>query len=420
MVFGRSARAALAALAALTVVGAFGVTAAPAPAGATGSSRAVAGVTLGQVVGRRAPAGIGDLEAVACATTSRCWAVGAMPVSRQTASAGGATVVLARTTDGGGHWGAVRVHTNAPVELTAISCPVAHSCTSVGATSVNGIPVGAVLTTTNAGRTWVTRPAPTGSVDLVGVDCRSATDCMTLATDGTVYWAAVTTDGGRAWQREGTLPAGFGGPGGISCPRPGHCLVAGYTSVSSGKGAGAVAITGDGGATWQLATLTSGTGLLHAVACPSSTICLAAGTSSTIDTDLSPAPGALLVSSDGGATFSADSAPAGMDDGFGLACSTPARCVLVGTVWTAGHAPVPSGSVLVTDDAGRQWRRVASRFVPVGLVGVACPAPTACVAAGNDVVARIELPPPLAREGSTGTAAGTSGSASKSRHQQGR
>lgn len=347
-----------------------------------------------QVLGHPAPGGTGALEAVACATTSTCWAVGAMPVGRQTPSSGGATVVMARTTDAGARWGTVRVHTRAPVELTSISCPDRRHCTAVGATSVQGIPVGAVLTTADGGRKWSTGPAPAGSVDLAGVDCRTASACVALATDGTTYWAATTTDGGRVWQREGDLPAGFGGAGGLACPRPDLCLVAGYTAASPGKGAGAVAVTNDGGANWKVATLPAGTGLLHTVACLRAGPCLAAGTTSTTDTDLSPAPGALLASNDGGATFTADRSPAGMGDAFGLACSGPARCVMVGTVWTTGTDPVPTGSVLLTDDAGRRWRRVASRFVPVGLTGVACPTPTACVAAGNDVVARIDLPPP--------------------------
>ncbi len=376
---------------------------------ALGVPGAAAAARAAQVLGHPAPAGTGALEAVACATPSTCWAVGAMPVGRQTPSSGGATVVLARTTDAGARWGTVRVHTRAPVELTAVSCPDRRHCTAVGATSLQGLPVGAVLTTADGGRTWTPLPAPASSVDLAGVACRTALACVALATDGTTYWAATTTDGGRIWQRAGDLPAGFGGAGGLTCPRPGLCLVAGYTAVAPGKGAGAVAVSNDGGAAWKVATLPAGTGLLHTVACLRAGPCLAAGTTSTTDTDLLPAPGALLTSSDGGATFEARRSPPAMDDAFGLACTGPARCVLVGTVWTSDTDPVPTGSVLLTDDGGLHWRHVASRFVPVGLIGVACPTPTACVAAGNDVVAQVALPPPppTARTAGSGSPAST-------------
>ncbi|MHB1776773.1 MAG: WD40/YVTN/BNR-like repeat-containing protein [Acidimicrobiales bacterium] len=392
------ARTARSALSALAVV--------PALVAVVTTSVAGAATVGGSVIGQPAPKGTGDLEAVACATASTCWAVGAMPVGRQTPSAGGATVVLARTGDGGVDWSDVRLHTAAPVELSAVSCPDRRHCTAVGATSIDGLPVGAVLATADGGREWVARGRPPGSVDVVGVACRSASACVALATDGTTYWAAATTDGGRSWRRQGSLPAGFGGAGDLVCPTAGRCLVAGYTAVSPAKGAGAVALTDDGGATWRLAAVPAGTGLLHAVACPGPGRCLSAGTTSSTDTDLAPAPGTVLASTDGGDSFSAGRQPAGVDDGFGLACPTPRRCVLVGTTWTSGADAVPSGAVAVSDDGGRRWRAVPTRYVPAGLIGVACPSTTACVAAGNDVVARIALPPPAA--GSTGTGGPTS------------
>lgn len=381
----------MSALSALSVV--------PATAAVATTSAARAATDGGTAVGQLAPPGTGDLEAVACATASTCWAVGAMPVGRQTPSAGGATVVLARTGDGGVHWSDVRVHTAAPVELSAVSCPDRRHCTAVGATSIDGLPVGAVLATADGGRRWVARGRPSGSVDVVGLACRSADVCVALATDGTTYWAASTTDGGLSWQRQGSLPAGFGGVGDLVCPAPGRCLVAGYIAVSPAKGAGAVALTDDGGATWRLASVPAGTGLLHAAACPGPGRCLTAGTTSSTDTDLAPAPGAVLASTDGGSSFAAAPRPAGVDDGFDLACPVPGRCVLVGTSWTSGADAVPSGAVAVSDDGGLRWRAVATRYLPVGLIGVACPTATACVAAGNDVVARIALPPSTSQGG---------------------
>ncbi|MHB1584223.1 MAG: hypothetical protein ACYC0E_10790, partial [Acidimicrobiales bacterium] len=125
------ARTARSALSALAVV--------PALVAVVTTSVAGAATVGGSVIGQPAPKGTGDLEAVACATASTCWAVGAMPVGRQTPSAGGATVVLARTGDGGVDWSDVRLHTAAPVELSAVSCPDRRHCTAVGATSIDGL-----------------------------------------------------------------------------------------------------------------------------------------------------------------------------------------------------------------------------------------------------------------------------------------
>lgn len=336
------------------------------------------------MTGEPAPSGTGDLDSVACAN-ARCWAVGV-----PTGSA--ASVDLARTTDAGIHWSVVRVHVGAPVDLTSISCADPRHCMAVGGTTVSGQPAGAVLATADGGHTWTETAGPAGAVELLGVRCLSAAQCLVVATDGTADWSADTTDDGAVWQHQGDLPPGLASPGDIACPSAQDCMVAGYMAAGPGNGAGAIAVTTDGGGAWSLANLPSGTGLLHAVTCPTADECLAVGTTSTTDAGVAPGKAVLLESGDGGADWTALPASGAIDDAFGVRCVTADRCVVVGAVWAGTGASAPVGSVVTTEDAGQRWSSTRRRFVPVGLVAVDCATATVCVAAGDDVVARIDLP----------------------------
>jgi photosystem II stability/assembly factor-like uncharacterized protein len=278
-----------------------------------------------------------------------------------------------------------------PSTLGAISCADGMHCMAVGEES-GAAQTGAVLTTDDGGRTWRSASTPAGAVDLVGVSCSRASDCLVLATDGSSFWSATSGDGGSTWQRGGTLPAGFAGAGGVDCPTTSTCVVAGYVPTGPGHGTGAIETTADGGATWQSAAVPSGTGLLHSVACTSATECIAVGTTSTTDSDISPGTGTVLVASGTLATFTAATDPTDLDDGFGVSCPVAGACAAVGTFWTPDNPPTPVAGVVTTLDGGVSWTTPRTRYVPLGLASVDCPAPTSCVAVGGDVIARIALP----------------------------
>lgn len=243
------------------------------------------------------------------------------------------------------------------------------------------------------GTRWKTVHAPSGATGLVAVDCAAPSRCTVVASQGAAYWAAATVDGGAVWQRLGTLPAGFAGISSLTCTTSRHCMAAGYLPTTPGHGAGAVAASGDGGMTWAAATLPTGAGPLHDVSCPAPTQCLAAGTRSTSTIGVAQGQGEMLVSSDGGDTWTTAAAPAGVADAFGLACPSTATCTVVGTGWTADTPPAPTGAVATSTDAGGSWRAAAGRYLPLGLTSVACPSTTRCVAAGNDVLATVTVPP---------------------------
>jgi photosystem II stability/assembly factor-like uncharacterized protein len=306
--------------------------------------------------------------------------------------------VIDMTSNGGASWSQQSLPISTPSALSSISCVDARYCMAVGdqlgTTSTGAALAGTVLVTSDGGHRWDPATSPPGSVDVVGVSCSTAQYCLVLATDGSSIWSATTTDGGEAWSRGGSLPAGFAGVSGVDCPQLSTCVVAGYLPAKPGHGTGAVADTSDAGVTWQAATLPSGIGLLHDVSCPDLQRCVAVGTLSTTDSDVVPGKGVLLTSTDGGRTFGAPRSPSFIDDAFGVSCPVSSRCVAVGTRWAQTTPPTPFAAVATTADRGSTWRSAKARFVPFGLAAVACPTATTCVAVGGDLVAALRWPAP--------------------------
>jgi hypothetical protein len=102
---------------------------------------------------------------------------------------------------------------------------------------------GLVLTTQTGGADWEQASIPAGSIVLTGVDCTSVSDCTVIASDGTTFWSALSTNFGRTWARGGDLPAGLEGATGVSCLPGAACLVTGFTPTTGGHGQGAVVIS---------------------------------------------------------------------------------------------------------------------------------------------------------------------------------
>ena len=247
------------------------------------------------MVGQPAPAGTGQLDAVTCAGPTHCWAVGAPGSSGATATTSSvppspATVIDA-TVDGGKTWAAQSLTLTPAPALTAISCPSVRLCMAVGL-SASGT-AGVVVTTGDGGATWAQASVPAGAIVVTSVVCASAIDCTAIASDGTTFWSAHSSDFGQTWTREGDLPPGFLDAGNLSCVAGAACLVTGYTATAAGHGQGAIAISTDGGVTWAAAVVPAGTGLLQSAVCATIASCLAVGTTSTTVSAVVPAHGAL-------------------------------------------------------------------------------------------------------------------------------
>ena len=254
---------------------------------------------------------------------------------------------------------------------------------------------GVVVTTLDAGTTWSPAPSPTNALAVTSVQCASSSDCTAIVSDGTSTWSAHSADFGQTWQREGNLPSLFLAGNGISCRAGGSCLVAGYVPISNGHGEGAVSVSGDGGQTWTLATVPPGLGVLQSAACLSTSTCLAAGTTTTTVSDVVPAKGELLRSSDGGHTWVPSSGALPVDDVYGIACPSARQCAVVGTRWT-GFPAIGTGAVAQSVNGGGTFRASSSAYVPITLTALSCPGTAGCIAVGGHTVARITLTVPKA------------------------
>ena len=345
------------------------------------------------VVGQPAPAGTGQLDAVTCAGPTHCWAVGAPGPTGATGTNSSvppppATVIDA-TVDGGETWtGQPLTLTPAPA-LTAISCPSDRLCMAVGLSGTGT--AGVVLTTDDAGSTWAQASVPDGAVVVTGVECAGAKDCTAIASDGTTFWSAHSTDFGHTWEREGDLPPGFLDAGDLSCVAGAACLVTGFTATTAGHGQGAIAISTDGGVTWTAAAVPTGTGLLQGAACATISSCLAVGTTSTTVSAPIPAQGALLTTDDGGHTWTRAAGAEPIDDIFGIDCPSRSICAMVGTNWI-GTPAVGTGAVAHSSNGGAHFTASATEYTPLALTGLSCPTTQRCVAVGGDTVALIGLP----------------------------
>ena len=294
------------------------------------------------------------------------------------------------TTNGGSLWKAQRVVGGSTPQLSGVSCPTATECMAVGSNGASLPGSGVVVTTGDAGTTWSPAAAPMNALAVTGVQCASPFDCTAIVSDGTLTWSAHSADFGQTWQQEGNLPSLFLAGNDLTCIVGGLCLVAGYVPTSNGHGQGAISVSADGGKTWSLATVPLGLGVLQSAACLSASECLAAGTTSTTVSDVVPAKGELLRSTDGGHTWLPTTALLSVDDVYGIACPSARQCAMVGTTWV-GFPAIGTGAVAQSVDGGLTFRTSSSAYVPITLTALSCPDQAACVAVGGNTVARITL-----------------------------
>ena len=179
------------------------------------------------------PPSVAGVEAVSCASTKDCVAVG------YTAFQSGAIAgAVATTTNGGGFWHAQTVPTDV-MQLTAVSCGSTDHCVAVGAlaTPPTSPPAGVIIATVDGGRSWRRRERrPAGGVVHVwrflsvgGAVRRGRRPPDGVRRDhGT---AVATSNAGATWEPVGLAPE-VSSLGGVSCAGPGYCQSLGTTSQS--------------------------------------------------------------------------------------------------------------------------------------------------------------------------------------------
>ena len=81
-------------------------------------------------------------------------------------------------------------------QLNAISCPSETTCIAVG-TNLSSTPY--VVGTSNNGSTWSLQSPPSNAVDLTGISCSAAEDCVAVGNTGNLGAGSTimsTTTGG--------------------------------------------------------------------------------------------------------------------------------------------------------------------------------------------------------------------------------
>jgi len=239
---------------------------------------------------------------LSCPTMTNCYLVGATSILG--VSHGGIPFrgVIATTSDAGDTWSATADEPTAAgddYQLDAISCESVQTCVTVGQTS--SYTPGIVLSSTDAGATWLSSPDPTlvGLGQLESVSCAGQSAGLAIcsavgyASNGTGPVEIRSLDGGVTWSGvEFTDFSGDGGGflGGISCADADVCWAA--------NGAGhdpPLFGTADGGTSWNPVSRDDATGGGGVVACATEKLCVAA-----VD-------GGLWVTTDGGGV--SDSTP---------------------------------------------------------------------------------------------------------------
>jgi photosystem II stability/assembly factor-like uncharacterized protein len=216
--------------------------------------------------------------------------------------------------------------------------------------------------THNGGSTWQRASSIGRATLLTRISCVNARDCDVLADNaGRESTFFSTTDGGQSWtSRHGPAvpnPSKISVANDVmSCTTISSCVVIAYQGDSSGSFS-ATFTTSDGGASWSQSTLPSlpsGQFLPTGLSC-SGTTCVAVGATGRYggaSQGVDIHGGAAYTSADGGAKWTASSAPwQGLTRS--LTCSDSADCYAA-----------TLDAVYQTKDSGQAWGRVSTSGLP--------------------------------------------------------
>ena len=290
--------------------------------------------------------GVGGIQAISCPLLRVCIAVGS----------DADTAYALRTTDGGRAWSAQSMNA-AVVSLSAVSCGSPLDCVAVG----HGMPEegfqgfeGAVVTTSDGGALWrsVSLPSEVGS--LSAVSCATATRCLALGE------APPTTSPSESV------------PGGT------------YEAIAIS--------TRNGGSSWSSPVTIPATNYVQGVSCSSASSCVAVGQQFPVDPPGAAIPVAE-VTRDGGKAWVGHPLPGRGEQPIAISCASPSRCVVVGAVnpqltydgifFSEPAGPVVPGALMVSSDGGAHWS-LSTKLRVGNLVGVSCPSPTFCALVGSN------------------------------------
>ncbi len=156
---------------------------------------------------------------------------------------------------------------------------------------------------------------------------------------------------------------------GVACPSASDCFAVGGTAY----GAVILAST-DGGSTWSSQSAPAGVATLASVACPSTTVCTAVGLGVSLGTAIAVAVG----TTNGGTTWTAETLPAGVGVLQSVACPSALDCYAVGQSNSSVLA------VMSTTDGGTTWNLQVPVINAGQLISISCTDTADCVAVGFD------------------------------------
>jgi len=198
----------------------------------------------------------------------------------------------------------------------------------------------------------------------------------------------VSTDAGSTWS-ELPMPRDFAPTSPIACGGASDC-----TAGGTYKGQPVLVVTRDGGHSFTIEPLPNGDGSLYALSCPSVEFCAGLAATSA-DSNSSPIDATFLSTSNGGSTFTDFPILVG-DSMQSLACVSSLDCTVVGISDAFSKSDPLSGVTGMTRDSGRSW--TAGRL-PAGfgtyLSQISCADAFRCSVTGNIAII-VKNPPQCA------------------------
>lgn len=299
-------------------------------------------------------------------------------------------------------------------------CPTDHLClVTYSAPGHSG-----VMVTTNQGRTWRYSTMSGSPSGLEALSCASTTVCVAVGFRGSLESRSSaiierSLNAGLSFSPV-AIPSTVGAPGrgnqleAVACTEDTTCVAVGQATTSSTPPGcnppsctsnqpyvsyGAVVLTSnDAGATWSTSSPAGSFDDAYFAACSYTGLCQVVGIGMTACTSTGAgsmrcgAAGAALgestsspvsTSTVGGSAsppWGTESVPRGVFALNGVTCLSASRCLAVGQSAdsTLGH-----GVVLVTQDAGQQWRALRPPADSNSLMSVSCTSSRVCVVTGG-------------------------------------
>jgi len=334
-----------------------------------------------------------DPYELTCPSTTTCYAAGPTVGSENASGTGPDQSVVEITHAGGVTW-EQSLLPGAGIDIYDITCPSVTTCMLVGGAQGTAKQE-SMFTTTNGGRSWNTVPMPGRAESAQLLSCGTPSECVSLESEpgpggqGLRYVSNVTTDGGITWSSS-DLPGTFRAQG-LTCDATGRCIATGSAPIgyvvanaSGSEGSASVIYSADGGLTWNSGSVPAGVGTIGSISCADSLHCMAIGNSLGNNRR-----SWVVITADGGRTWMASPSTVVSDLNLGaISCPTGNQC------WISGSAPSSNGLLadgkgvlLATSDGGQIWTPEdvpTDQGAPLRHIGaIACPAASACLALAN-------------------------------------